>query len=87
MRNVSWCLTHQHHHQACQCLYSILYDRVERAIEAEEEAHVVLKAAFKGGDPTTILTSDAALKAAEASLQEARDTLDDKAPGGDSAYT
>ena len=72
MRNVSWPLTHQHQHQACQCLYSILYDRVERAIEAKKEAHVVL---------------NKALKAVEASLQEARDTLDDKAPGGDSAYT
>jgi hypothetical protein len=77
-------------HDTCNksvtCFSSILYDRVERAIEAEEEAHVVLTAAFKGGDPTTILTSDAALKAAEASLQEARDTLADQAPGGDSAY-
>ena len=73
-------------HDTCNksvtCFSSILYDRVERAIEAEEEAHVVLKSAFKGGDPTTILTSDAVLKAAEASLQEARETLADKAPGG-----
>jgi hypothetical protein len=34
-----------------------------------------------GGEPTTILTPDVALKAAEASLQEARDTLADKVPG------
>ena len=48
---------------------------------------MVLKKAFKGGGATTVQTSDAALKAAEASLQEARDTLlADKAPGGDGAY-
>ena len=41
---------------------------------------MVLKKAFKGGG-ATVLTSDAALKAAEASLQEARDTLADKVPG------
>ena len=60
----------RHDHGGDLLFVHSLRPRVERAIEAEEEAHVMLKRAFKGGDPTTVLTSDAALKAAEASLQE-----------------
>ena len=42
-------------HDTCNksvtCFSSILYDRVERAIEAEEEAHVVFEIGVQGGRP------------------------------------